>query len=358
MIKLAPLDGRPEKVSGRVVVEDQQGGLLLEDSAGVYWTLEAKDVQSKEVGAEEFKRVAAGELGAALKGVVGGNAAVITTKHYVIVSRAGRAYTNWCGSLLERLRTGFLAHWEREKVPLSPGDAPLAVVVFQNKSQFAEYAIRDGAAVAVETFGYYSARTNRVALYDLSADETAGALGDAASRDEVTRRLSKFPASVATVVHEAVHQLAFNTGLQVRYADNPMWVSEGLAMYFETPDFGTGTRWTTAGLANPWRVREFQAAAANRPADAVTSLVRSDERFQDAGTAPGAYAESWALVHFLATKRRGEWDAYVKSLRDRGPLVFDSPEERLAGFKNAFGDDLAGLERTVSEHVRGLKVRR
>src|SRR5690349_23883131 len=101
--------------------------------------------------------------------------------------------------------------------------------------------MRGGAAVAAETFGYYSARTNRVALYDLSADETAGPLGDAASRDEVTRRLSKFPSSVATVVHEAVHQLAFNTGLQVRYADNPMWVSEGLAMYFETPDFGNGT---------------------------------------------------------------------------------------------------------------------
>ena len=40
--------------------------------------------------------------------------------------------------------------------------------------------------------------------------------------------------TVATVVHEATHQMAFNCGLHTRYADIPVWVSEGIAMYFET----------------------------------------------------------------------------------------------------------------------------
>ena len=35
--------------------------------------------------------------------------------------------------------------------------------------------------------------------------------------------------NVATIIHEATHQLAYNSGMQRRYADNPMWVSEGLA---------------------------------------------------------------------------------------------------------------------------------
>jgi hypothetical protein len=355
VVTLAPMEGRGEKVSGRVVVEDQQGGVLLEDSAGVYWTLEAKDVVARAAGGA-FQRAGGKELAESLKAVAGGEAVVVETKNYVIVSRASRAYASWCGSMFERLRNGFLAHWEREKVELTPRDAPLPILVLQNKGQFREYAVRDGAAEAAETFGYYSARTNRVVMYDLTADQAGPALGEATQREEITRRLSRVPASVATVVHEAVHQLAFNTGLQVRYADNPMWVSEGLAMYFETPDFGSGGRWTAAGKVSPWRLREFQQSVTTRPLDSLTTLIQSEDRFRNAGTS-GAYAESWVLVHFLATRRKEQWGPYVRGLRARPVLVFQTPDERVAEFKRAFGEDLAGLDREVVKYAAGLKAR-
>jgi hypothetical protein len=259
--------------------------------------------------------------------------------------------------MFERLRNGFLAHWERERVELTPNTWPLPILVLQNKGQFREYAIRDGAAEAAETFGYYSARTNRVVMYDLTADEGGLPLGEATQRDEITRRLSRVPASVATLVHEAVHQLAFNTGLQVRYADNPMWVSEGLAMYFETPDFNSGGRWTSAGKVNPWRLKEFQQSVADRRADSLVTLIQNEDRFRDAGRASAAYAESWVLVRYLATRRKEEWREYVKGLRDRPVLVFASAEERVAEFKKVFGEDLAGLDREVVRSAAGMRVR-
>ncbi len=357
-LQLKPFEGRPDRVTGRVVVEDQQGGLLLEDRFGTYWTLEATEIEKRQTVSEPFTPSSVEELAESLKEVAGGPSIAVKTKHYVVISRASRAYANWCGSMLERLRTGFLAHWERQKVPLAPTESLLPILVLQNKAQFREFAIRDGAAEVAEAYGYYSARTNRVVLYDLTADQPGPALGEATQRDEITRRLSRSPASVATVVHEAVHQLAFNTGLQVRYADNPMWVSEGLAMYFETPDFSSGSRWTTVGQANPWRLAEFQKSLNSRPADALTTLIQGENRFRDPASASAAYAESWALVHFLATKRRPAWNEYVTRLRNRKPLVFDSAEERSEEFKNVFGEDLGALDAKMTEHVRGLKARR
>lgn len=358
VVTLAPMEGRPEKVSGRIVVEDQQGGVLLEDAAGIYWTLEAKDLVSRAAGDRPFERAGAKELAESLKEVAGGESIVVQTKNYVIVSRAGRAYATWCGTMFERMRNGFIAYWEREKVELTPDGAPMPVLVLQNRAQFREYAVRDGAAEAAETYGYYSARTNRVVIFDLTADQGGLPLGDATQREEITRRLSRVPASVATVVHEAVHQLAFNMGLQVRYADNPLWVSEGLAMYFETPDFGSGGRWTSAGKVSPWRLKEFQQSVGDRAADSLTTLVQGEDRFRDLSQASGAYAESWVLVHFLATRRKEQWAGYVRGLRDRPVLMFQTPEERLADFKKAFGEDLAALDREVVKYAGGLRERR
>ena len=47
---------------------------------------------------------------------------------------------------------------------------------------------------------------------------------------------------MATIVHEATHQIAFNCGMQQRYADIPLWLCEGMAVYFEAPDLASKVR--------------------------------------------------------------------------------------------------------------------
>ncbi len=355
VVSLRPEASRPADIRGRVIVEDQEGGLLIEDEAGTYWTCESSNIVAIQPAPNPFRRSNAAELAAALKQVAGDDAVVVTTRNYVIASRASRAYAAWCGGLLERLRTAFIGHWMKQQVELNPGDAPLPILILQNRAQFQEYAVRDGAAAAAETDGYYSARTNRVVLFDLTADGPGRALGNAVQREEITRRLSQSPGSVATVVHEAVHQLAFNTGLQVRYADNPMWFSEGLAMYFETPDFGVGSRWTTAGKVNPWRLDAFQKSLGSRGDDSLPSLIRNEDRFREPGQMTAAYAESWLLVHYLSTSRPAEWKTYVALLRGKSPLIFATPDERLQEFQSVFGDDLPGLDRALILHTSSLR---
>jgi hypothetical protein len=348
-------DEHDQQVRGRLLVEDQQGGILLEDPAGVLWTITADQITNRETVEEPFEWLGPEELGASLREVVGPGCEIIETKHYVIATQAGRAYSQWCGTLFERLRSGFLDYWKRAKLPLEPREGPLPIIILGSREQFADYARRDGAAAVIGAAGYYSARTNRVVLYDLTAEAGNGRpLGAAASRQEITARLQGAQGSIATVVHEAVHQLAFNSGLQVRYADNPMWISEGLAMYFETPDLRSSSGWRGIGRVNPARLLPFRESLPTRPADSLLKLVRDDERFRNLEQAPAAYAESWALVHYLATNRREELAAYLKQLGARRRLDFDEPAERVSHFEDAFGD-LTDVDRQMLKHVARLR---
>ncbi len=66
--------------------------------------------------------------------------------------------------------------------------------------------------------GYYFPKTNRCVLFEVGGGGTAS---------------TDWSETERTIVHEAVHQLAFNTGVHERLADNPQWIVEGLATMFE-----------------------------------------------------------------------------------------------------------------------------
>ena len=106
--------------------------------------------------------------------------------------------------------------------------------------------------------------------------------------------------TVSTVVHEATHQIAFNCGLHARYSDCPLWFSEGIAMYFETPDLHSAKGWAGVGAVNRSRLAQFQqylAAAAGRLAQDARSKPTSGSATSK--QAADAYAEAWALTYFL-----------------------------------------------------------
>lgn len=186
-------------------------------------------------------------------------------------------------------------------------------------------------------------------LYDL----TVGAGGRAPrSADDVARQVATSGFSVATVVHEATHQIAFNSGMHTRYADNPMWLTEGMAMYFETPDLRSRTGWRTAGQVNRARLGRFREyLTEGRPDDSLVRLVRSEERFRDPQSAPFAYAESWALTHYLIRRHREKFVAYLQHLAARPRLNWNTPQQRLAAFREAFGNNLESLDRAFLQHV-------
>ena len=142
---------------------------------------------------------------------------------------------------------------------------------------------------------------------------------------EVLSRLEALP-QIATIVHEATHQLAYNCGVQTRFADNPAWVSEGLAMYFETPDLNSTSGWTSIGLVSANRLQQMRQYQSTRPQDSLETLVRDEQRFHTTkDIALDAYAEAWALNHFLFTKHQAEYIAYLKKLAEKPSGEQDTP---------------------------------
>jgi hypothetical protein len=118
-----------------------------------------------------------------------------------------------------------------------------------------------------------------------------------------------------------------------------MWLTEGMAMYFETPDLRGGSGWTTVGKLNPTRLRLFKDyAESRRPADSLTSLISREDRFREPAMADDAYAESWALTYFLIRTRREEYVDFLRMLAAKPRLRWDSPALRAMEFTAAFGD--------------------
>ena len=166
---------------------------------------------------------------------------VVKTAHYMIFCNGSKAYAQWCGALFERLNMAFRNAWSRQGFELADPEFPLVAVVFADKPSYVRYAQKDLGDAADSVFGYYNMETNRMTMYDL----TESGPSDASSRSRRNvgaGRINQFLASpnaagaVSTIVHEATHQIAFNSGLHQRLSDCPKWFSEGIAMYCETPD--------------------------------------------------------------------------------------------------------------------------
>ncbi len=198
---------------------------------------------------------------------------------------------------------------------LAGGAARARVHVFSSPDGYRDYVDQLGVEAPENAAGLYSPGLRQLLLLHV---------GD---RDLLTR----------TARHENVHLY-----LDARLERCPMWLEEGLAEYFETLALERGH--VVAGAAN---------------AEHVALLVRPDFRWRALGEvvalerdafyadALRSYAESWALVHYLA---RGD-GAPRGVLRD---LVADlaagrEPDARLG--------DLEDLDRRVRTHLAGLAQR-
>ena len=350
--------GRVQQVEGRVLVRAQDGGLLLEARSGRLWTITPEQLKDETETDQAFAPLKPEELAAVLKQEIAeagipSDIAVHETEHYVICSAAGPAYAQWCGTLLERLYKAFHTFWKGRDFELTEPQFPLPVVIAADQKQFAALARYDRTPASANGQGYYLITANRITLYDLTS---APDRRPAANVAEVARRARQVPASVATVIHEATHQIAFNTGMHTRYADNPVWLTEGIAMYFETPDLKSSRGWRTIGRVNPARLRMYRDfATKRRQIDSLITLLGSNERFGNAETAGDAYAEAWALTCFLMRSRGRHLTGYLKAISQKPPLRFESAADRMKEFQAGFGDDLHALDRQLQSFVRRLK---
>tara|TARA_B100000029_G_scaffold406840_1_gene407570 strand:- start:1005 stop:2237 length:1233 start_codon:yes stop_codon:yes gene_type:complete len=351
--------GRVRTISGRVLIKAVDGGLLVQERDGRLWTVTADVLERRESTGTRFRPEGSQALGnrlaAELDKRLGPGFAVHRTRHYTIVSSADPRFAKWVGTLFERLRTAFLAYWKGRGVRLDAPEFPLVAIVLKDRQQFAKYVQAKTRVDPTRVTGFYNILTNRIILYDIAR---VPGRPPAATAVEIQRRLGSAPQAIATVVHEAAHQVAYNSGLNRRLADNPLWLVEGMAVFFETPDLRSRSGWRTVGKVNlPRLVRFADFVRRRRQAGSLQTLVESDRRFRDDQQAADAYAEAWALNYFLLRTRKKSYGEYLERIGKKGVLRWDGPETRREDFEKAFGADWDTLDRAFLKYMSRVKAR-
>ena len=344
-------------VSGKVLVEARDGGVLLLATDGRLWIVQPDELTARKKDNIPFAYDDADCLSKRLLDEMGEGFRIYKTAHYVICYNTTRAYAQWCGGLYERLYRGFFQYWQTRGIPLKEPQAPLTALVFNDQTSYSRYAKKELGTSTNSIIGYYNMRTNRVNMYDLTGVEGQVSAGRLQTAAHVNRILSQPAAerTVATIVHEATHQLSYNSGLQTRYADNPFWVSEGLAVYFETPDLNSSRGWRGIGGVNRFNLFQFRRRLKDRPQDSLTTLIRTDKRFRDTELGPAAYAEAWALNYYLLRTRPKQYTGYLKMLAEQPPLGEAEADRRLDDFRRYFGEDLEKFDRDFLRYMRRVR---
>lgn len=354
---VARKNGSEVKLTGKIVVEAQDGGLLFQTRDAALWVIEADQLVSKTVSEEQPKPLSQKAIGEALLEELPDGFRIYKTKNFVIAFQTEKDYARWVGGLYERLFKGFKSYWEKKKkFDLQKPEYPLTAIIFRSRAAYARYVQRELGSDPGTMVAYYNLLTNRVAMYDLTAEQVRPG-----ARLEGDRRINEILSSpnslpmVATVIHEGTHQLMFNTGMQTRFSDTPLWINEGLAMYFETPDLKSSRGWRAIGQINYLRFSKFRQDLSTRSPTSLADLISKDERFHNSAQMLSAYAESWALNYFLLNKRPKAYVNYLKFMSQKKPLQYDTAEQRLTDFKKFLGDDLEALDREFVSYMARLR---
>ena len=204
---------------------------------------------------------------------------------------------------------------------------------------------------------YYNLMSNRVVMYDLTSDLVGpGQQLNARRVADILATDAAVPL-VSTIVHEGIHQQILNRGMQQRLADTPLWLHEGLALFFEPPDPNSGRGWNQMGHINMLRYPGFMRTISTRAPGALEQLISTDDLFLNGETAIDAYAHAWAFNYFLIKEHPDKMAAYIRFMSQKEPLDFDpetNAETRLLEFKQHFGEDLGMIDREFIAFMRAL----
>jgi hypothetical protein len=320
-----------QRYAGRVLIHNGEFCWLLQPDGRLqqFATEQVTDfVELKD----RFKAKSNRQIQEQLQAEFGPSFEVRTSNHYVVVARSGSAKAY--AALFERIYMDFTLAFRARGLHVVEPEFPLVAIVFPNQTSFLDYCKTENAQVPSAVVGCYLHSSNRVAMYErATAEEIDG-----------------------TVIHEATHQVAFNTGVHSRVAKHPQWVVEGLATVFEAE--GTRNRQGTnkpLDRVNRERYLWFDEYSKNRrPNKSLRDFIREDKLFQAATL--DAYSEAWALSFFLLETRSAEYSRYLKKLAERDPLKQYEANAREKDFTAAFGHDLPKVESSYLAFMRGIQT--
>lgn len=325
----------------------------------------------------------------ALASRFGPNFRTVRTAHWILVYDVDDVTARGRVNTLEKVYQTFYVYFEKEKFELAIPTHPLEAILFKNEFDYKAIAPANSA-------GVYIHERNQLLLFDAHDPEVLAQTKKSQKivaenikyLKQVIRESTK-PADVAkaeaelkkqrrlerqlvfqmrpfdtrgvfeTTVHEAIHQLCFNSGL-LPTGDIPTWLTEGWAVYFEKYEQWNGPI-GTPGSVQADKVNEIRDGLEDGALVPLAELfsVGITKGLLPYGDRAGlAYAQSWAVIHYLlhgrGTQYRRAFFTYMKNLQARfkeGKL-----EKDLRGqFVADMGITLKDFEKSWIEYVRTLR---
>ncbi len=325
------------KVEGTILARDSQTTFFLaRDGACLEYS--NSDAKRLTTLAGPFQSFSQAEIRGQLLGEFGKGFEVSGVGHYLVVHPAGQK-DQWAPRF-ESLYRSFVHYFAARGWRLAEPQFPLVAVVYPGQHDFQRAAKADGVAPSSTLLGYYSPESNRILLYDITGGQSG----------------YDWTINAETIIHEAAHQVAFNTGVHSRFAFTPRWVAEGLGTMFEARGvWQSRTYQNQADRINRSLLAAYRqyVASGRRPKDSVATLVSSDRLYET--KSEHAYPEGWALSFFLCETEPKKYFRYLGKIAAAPSFAAYRGPERLKDFTDAFGSDLAMLDARLQRFIAGLK---
>lgn len=376
MMELAVGD---KKVEGKIVAQTS-GGWWLVGQDGRLSVFKSSEVSKSRQLSPQFHGWNSSIMKDQLRREFGRPYEVASTRHYLVVAK-GDSQARQYGELLESFFSTYKMYFSLRGFSIPEPEFPLVAIVFPSHEAFAKYAQQERQKVSKLVRGYYMPTSNRIAFFESTGDSAMrGASADARSDGFNSLRNLFEPYATPlngdnayvgqaslhpwdsvegslkdTLIHEATHQAAYNTGLHSRVGETPTWMVEGLATVFEAP--GVRNSRSNSGVKsriNPERLVWFgNFVKDRRKPQSLEAFLATDALF---GASPlDAYSQAWALTFYLFETRPRNYAEYLRAVAARNPLEVYSSEARVADFKRMISRDIKLFEAEFLRYMADIK---
>jgi hypothetical protein len=342
--RMVELSDQHSSYEGKLIAKTPSHVCIM-DRFGLMTSLEINKLKSFRVVAGSYSPVSSIGLQQSLKKDLPAGYEIAASAHYVVMGRKGKAddYAKLFEEVYRQVDTFFSVRGFDTHAP----EMPMVALVFATQAEFKAYCESKDDRTMTKMRGYYSAKTNRVAMYEdpnqvikvTAADPENELL--TLSRNSVFASVTGQTADI--IIHEGTHQVGFNVGIHSRLGTTPRWIVEGLATVLEPPGLRSRGK-SGKDKINDERLSWFLEDYSQRrtPGD-LAKMIASDDLFGSQSL--DAYSLAWSLTYFLTENpaRAGKFAKYLKKVADRNPLHVYSAKERLNDFQDIFGD-LSRLE--------------
>jgi len=288
----------------------------------------AKNVQKLSSGFRSYSPATVKHM---LMAEFGSRFDVSATEHYLIVHRAGNRDMQQWADRFELLYREMLHYFSVRNIDVHEPKFPMVAVIMPNEATFQAYASSQGINLGSGYLGFYVSDSNRILMYEANQSS-----------------------NLATLIHEAAHQTAFNTGIHSRFSPPPRWLSEGIGTLFEAPGVYNSSTFTgRRDRINRGQLAAYRSFFPDGPDERTLLRLIADENYFFANTNE-AYALAWALTFLFTEQETAELSSYLKRTSARPPFVAASQRQLRADFVASFGNNLPMVAARLHRFMREL----